>query len=196
MLTFLGILISASCAYASLRRLWLAADATALDSGELASALRATSERRAAWPMIRREIEREPGADWESELIEAIAAPAVARTALVNEQLAELDYRAQRWGRVPRVCASISSTSGFLLASLAMRAGLASEDMDISAAVLAAINVVTIGLAGTAFCVAAHVRARAMTRARLAATDALVDRLETLASEGDGTAAPGLPSAG
>jgi hypothetical protein len=114
----------------------------------------------------------------------------------VNEQLAELDYRAQRWGRVPRVCASISSTSGFLLASLAMRAGLASEDMDINAAVLAAINVVTIGLAGTAFCVAAHVRARAMTRARLAATDALVDRLETLASEGDGTAAPRLPSAG
>ena len=39
-----------------------------------------------------------------------------ARVALVNEQLAELDYLAQRWERVPRVCASISTSFGFLLA--------------------------------------------------------------------------------
>jgi hypothetical protein len=43
-----------------------------------------------------------------------------------------------------------------------------------------ALNVITVGIAGTAFCAAAHVRARAMTRGRLAATDKLVERLEAL----------------
>jgi hypothetical protein len=201
LLTFLGIAISAGCVYASLRRLWLASDATALDPAVLARALRRAGgtdagggqeddaaqgrerpslERTALWRRIRAEVRREPRAHWERDLVGAIGAPKSVRVALVNEQLAELDYRAQRWARVPRVCASISSSSGFLLASLAMRAGLASDDMDMEGAVLAAINVVMIGLAGTAVCAAVHVRARAMTRERLAATDSLVDRLEAL----------------
>ncbi len=54
-------------------------------------------------------------------------------------------------GSVPRVCASISSSTGFLLAALAMRAGLAGEDVDLDEAMMTAINVVTIGIAGTAF---------------------------------------------
>jgi len=185
LLTALGIVISASCVYASLRRLWLAADATGLDAGELASELRATSGRAGLWGPLRAEIEREPGADWERDLFTSLAAPSEARVALVNEQLAELDYRAQRWARVPRVCASVSSSSGFLLAALAVSAALASNDVDINAALVAAINVVTIGLSGTAFCVASHVRAGAMTRARLASADALVERLEAWAPAGE-----------
>jgi hypothetical protein len=66
-----------------------------------------------------------------------------------------------------------------------MRAALASDDIDINAAVVAAINVVSIGLSGTAFCVATHVRAGAMTRARLAATDILVERLEAWLPAGE-----------
>ena len=41
-----------------------------------------------------------------------------------------------------------------------------------------AINVVAVGIAGTAFCVAIHVRSAAMVRKRLAAVDALVGMME------------------
>ncbi len=119
-----------------------------------------------------------PAADWERDLLDALQASGALRVALVNEQLAELDYRAQRWGRVPRVCASISSSAGFLLAALVMSIGLASDDVNLEDAVVAAINTVTIGMAGAAFCIAAHLRARTIARARLASTDKLVERLE------------------
>jgi hypothetical protein len=192
--TFLGILVTVGCAYASARRLWLAAEATWLDPFEFAAVVRAaaqvgdgegTEDRGAAsgvWDALRAEIQGEPRADWERDLFEALVAPAPVRVALVNEQLAELDYRAQRWARVPRVCASIASSTGFFFAALAMRAGLASDAMDIEGAILAAINVVAVGMAGTTFCIAAHVRAGAMTRARLAATDKLVESLEAWAA--------------
>ena len=184
LLTLLGVLVTAACTYASARRLWFAADAAALDPGELANAARGgeAGASGGVWRALRKEIIEEPGADWERDLFAALGARGSARVALVNEQLAELDYRAQRWGRVPRVCASICSSSSFLFAALAMRAGLASDELDIDAAILAAINVVAVGVAGTAFCIAAHVRAGAMTRARLAATDKLVERLEAWAS--------------
>jgi hypothetical protein len=191
--TLLGIIVTVACAYASARRLWFATDATALDPAELANAARgevggpeaARTDRaevqRVIWRAVCAEIAREPGADWEQDLFAALRSRDSARVALVNEQLAELDFRAQRWGRVPRVCASISSSASFLFAALAMRAGLASDEMDIEGAIVAAINVVAVGVAGTAFSIAAHVRAQAMTRARLAATDKLVERLEAWA---------------
>lgn len=207
--TFLGILVTVACAYASARRLWFAAEATWLDPFEVASYVRvgvranaksgardgsggadgdeAREASAGSWDALRAEIEGEPRADWERDLFEALDAPASVRVALVNEQLAELDYRAQRWARVPRVCASIASSTGFFFAALAMRAGLASDEIDIEGAVLAAINVVAVGMAGTAFCIAAHVRAGAMTRARLAATDKLVERLEGWAATATAT---------
>jgi hypothetical protein len=120
----------------------------------------------------------EPGTDWERDLFEALDAPDPARIALVNEQLTELDYRAQGWGRVPRVCASISTSFGFLLA-FAMVARLASAtDLDVGAAITGAINVVAVGVAGAAFCIAAQGRAGKIARERLAATDRLVSYLE------------------
>jgi hypothetical protein len=178
--TCLAIAIAASCVAASLRRLRIASRSTAIDPGVVLGALRKSP---AAWSEISGAIAREPDAEWERAWIEALGAPANVRTALTNEQLAELDYRAQYWARVPRVCASIASSSGFLLASLAMRAGLASDDIDVDTAIASALNAATIGLAGAAFCVAAHVRARAVVQGRLAGVDRLVERLE-----GDGSA--------
>jgi hypothetical protein len=192
LLTIVAALVSASCVYASFRRIWFAADATGLDAVELATGLRAAGARAELWAPLRAEVEREPGADWERDLFTSLAAPRAARVALVNEQLAELDYRAQRWARVPRVCASVSSSTGFLLAALAVSAALASDDIDINGVLVAAINVVTIGLCGTAFCVASHLRAGAMMRARLAAADALVERLEAWVPSGDADMPSGL----
>ncbi len=172
--TLVAIGIAVICVAASARRLMFAAQATALDVGVLLAAVRETPE---SWPSIRDAITREPAAEWERELLVALDSKHVA---LVNEQLSELDYTAQRWARVPRVCASIASSSGFLLAALVMRDALASEDVDVNAAIAAAINAVVVGLASAAFCVAAHLRARTMVRERLATTDKLVERLELL----------------
>jgi hypothetical protein len=126
--------------------------------------------------------------DWERALTEAFAFPRGARAALINEQLSELDYRAQRWARVPRVCASVATSTSFLLASLALREGLATaailgEDARGSAldhVVISGLNVATIGLAGAAFCIAIQMRARAAVRSQLESADALVERLEFL----------------
>lgn len=186
LLTVLGILISTACVYASVRRLGFVAEATALDPGELARALRRRAGEASAAEVARRlriELGNDPRCEWERDLLAATFAPSSSRVALVNEQVAELDYRAQRWARVPRVCASISSSMGFLLAALAMRAGLASADIEIDEAIRTAINVVTVGLAGATFCAASHFRAGAMTKGRLAAADGLVERLEGLAED-------------
>ncbi len=158
----------------------LASTSTAIEPRVVLGALRRDP---AAWREIRAEIEKDQDADWERAWIEALGARAEVRTALTNEQLSELDYRAQHWARVPRVCASIASSSGFLLASLAMRAGLASDDGDVNGAIASALNAATIGLAGAAFCVAAHLRARVVVRDRMAGIDRLVERLEGERSE-------------
>lgn len=183
--TVLGILVALTCAWASARRLAFAASITGLDPKALVAALRGSP----AIPpeLLRAELEAEPAAVWERDLFSALDARGPGRIALVNEQLAELDYHSQRWARVPRVCASISSTSGFLLASLTMRAALASESADVSTAVASAINGVTVGIAGAAFCIAAQARAGALVKERLAAVDKLVERLE--ANEGAGVSA-------
>jgi hypothetical protein len=178
--TCIAIVIATSCVAASLKRILLASTSTTIEPGVIFGVLRRDP---AAWPEIRAEIEKDPHAEWERAWIEALGARAEVRTALTNEQLSELDYRAQHWARVPRVCASIASSSGFLLASLAMRAGLASDDVDVGGAVASALNAATIGLAGAAFCVAAHLRARVVVRDRLAGIDRLVERLDGECSE-------------
>jgi hypothetical protein len=110
---------------------------------------------------------------------------------LVNEQLTELDGRAQRWVRVPRVCASLATSAGFLLASIALVQGLAVPAEDdaptgAGAAIMGALNALAIGIAGTSFCYAVHVRARRLVRERMAAVDRLVLRLESVASQARG----------
>jgi hypothetical protein len=181
-LTILGIVVSAACVFASARRLRLAALATPLDPALLASALRAEKGRDPSelCSALRQELVAEADADWERDLFSAVEATGPARTALVNEQLAEIDYRTQSWGRVPRVCASISTSFGFLLAFAMVASMAASAEVDVSAIAASAINVVAVGLAGAAFCVAAQLRANALVRERLAATDGLVNCLESL----------------
>ena len=182
--TILAVLVALACLAASARRLYFAAEASGLDPRVLVTTLRGDRDRaRTAWRAIEAEIAQEPAASWERELVEAVDArvePA-ARVALVNEQLGELDYLAQRWSRVPRVCASVSASFGFMLASLALRDALASVDaVDVDGAVIGAINVVAVGLLGAVGCVAFQSRARHLTKERLAAVDKLVERLETL----------------
>jgi hypothetical protein len=197
LVTILAILVSSACALASIRRLDLAVGASAVDPTTLAAALRTGPPD--LWSAVKRELVDAPEATWERELVEALDAPSPGRVALVNEQLSELDYRAQRWGRVPRVCASISSSFGFLMAFATVAgvaAGDVTGDVDFGAAAMTAINVVVIGLAGAAFCIAAHLRATAVVRGRLAAADSLVESLEDLAHEEGVGHLPRLPAIG
>jgi hypothetical protein len=183
LLPLVAAVITLACIAASARRLYFALTAVALDPDELLVALRGDAGR-ARFPIVADAIRAEPRADFERDLLEAVTTHAGSvRIALVNEQLSELDYRVQRWSRVPRVCASIATSSGFLLASLAMRNALAdtSDTIDVNAAVIDAINVAAIGMAGAAFCIAIQLRARKVAQSRLAAADKLVERIEALA---------------
>ncbi|MDB4945249.1 MAG: hypothetical protein JWP97_4783 [Labilithrix sp.] len=191
MIPFAAILVALACAAASARRVWFAAHATALDPGEIVKALGPPGAPASisALDRLRALVAELPGADWERELLAALAAPADVRVALVNEQLTELDYRIQRWSRVPRVCASIATSFGFMLASLVLREGLAADTGELSSDVAElvvrglvgdALLVGAMGLVGTAFCIAAQSEARRIARARSRGADLLVERLEAL----------------
>jgi len=186
----LAILVALACAAASARRVWFAANATALHPAEIHEALKAGKGPEAI-ESLRALVANDPAADWERDLLEALAAPAAQRAALVNEQLTELDYRIQRWSRVPRVCASIATSAGFMLATLVLRRGLAdsSEDMPVEVAQKIvsslmgdALTVGVMGMVGTAFCIGALTEARRIAKAHAAAADRLVERLEELVS--------------
>jgi hypothetical protein len=177
-------LVALACALASARRLWLVANATALDPSVALGELRAGGVER-----LRAAADREPRADWERELVHAVVESGgrEERRARVGEQLTELDYRIQRWARVPRVCASISASMGFLLATWVLRQGLVELGPSTSASVTElvvrgligdALAVVGFGFVGTAFCVAAQRHGRRIARARLRAADELVEALE------------------
>jgi hypothetical protein len=145
---------------------------------------------RAQYPAVRDAILRSPEASWERDVLEALAHPLPQRTALVNEQLAELDWMIGRWSHVPRVCASIASSTGFLLGAMALRIGLESatlaDDAQITSAlhgvVADALGVAAIGIAGTVACVAIQHQARRVAKNRHAAADKLVERLEALSA--------------
>jgi hypothetical protein len=123
---------------------------------------------------------------WERELFAAFDEPDERqREALVNEQLLELEGRMARSAKVPRVCASIASSSGLLFGSLALVQGLSVPEGEDSAAAThaalsSALGAVSLGIAATAFCVAVHVRAARVSAQRRAAIDELVTRLQRL----------------
>jgi hypothetical protein len=167
--------ISLACIAASTKRLSFAIAPTFLDVPTLVQALRAGLRPKA----LTRAVAEIPEADWERAVLDAIEQPQAARNALLNEQLGEMDYRLQRWNRVPRVCASVASTGGFLLATLALTEGLSDGvSLDSGTLVHDAISAVTLGIAGAVYCVAAQFRARGEVKDRLAATDKLIERLE------------------
>jgi hypothetical protein len=156
---------------------------TALDPGVIERTLSAWKSTKS--PLLRLEtaVTRVPEAEWETALVSALRSPEGIRTGLVNEQLTELDHRLQRWVRVPRVCASICTSSGFLLAAAVLRVALGgSEPVSggeaVDAAVFQAINVASVGLAGAAFCIAIQMRARRAAASKAEAFDRMVLRLE------------------
>ena len=187
MIPLAGILFSLACALASARRVWFAANATAIHPDDIVAAL-ARAKGPEAVEALRALVAKEPAADWERDLLEALAAPAAQRVALVNEQLTELDYRIQRWARVPRVCASVATSFGFMLATLVLRQGLADfgdlpsdvVELIVFGLVADALTVAAMGIVGTAFCIGAHGEARKIAKARTVAADKLVERLEAL----------------
>jgi hypothetical protein len=183
LLSALAFVVTAVCVAVSAIRLKLALAPTRLDPETFDAALSRSKGDAGALDRIERAVAREPGASWERALFESLRAPSPQREALVNEQLTELDYLVKKWARVPRVCASICTSSGFLLAAAVLRSSLAAppETMGgqaIDAAVLQAINVAAIGLAGAAFCIACQMRARTAAASTALAFDRLVDRLE------------------
>jgi hypothetical protein len=188
MLALFAAVVAAACIWASARRIAYAVAPTPLDIATLSSALRG-SDGKARLASLTKYIGRARGAEWESALLDAAAAAPHARAALVNEQLGEYDHSTKRWDRVPRVCASISSSSGFLLAAVALRIGVrdpsafdpSTGDAVRGALLTGALNCVALGIAGAAFSIAAIHRARAEARSRLDAVDKLVDRLERIA---------------
>jgi hypothetical protein len=123
----------------------------------------------------------EPSGCWERKLLDAAAEPDERlRTARINEELAELDSLAGRWVGVPRVCARLSTSVGFLCATVSLLQGLALPAGDdalsegIHAALLAAVGSLATGIAGTSFCAAVHFRALRARTGRAVAADRLV----------------------
>lgn len=186
-LLVLAALVTASCIAACTRRLYFATHAVAIHP-----AVWLARVRRGEGDVVARAAERIPAASWERDLLAALAEPdETVRAGRVNEQLSELDFLLGRWARVPRVCASIASSAGFLFGSLAVRFGLvalqnvseeASHDA-INAVILQAVNVAVLGMAGASFAIAVQYRARKAALAYAQAADALVDALEKSAGK-------------
>lgn len=192
MIPLVAILVALACASASARRVWLAANATALHPDDIVGAL-ARASGPDAIEALRALVATEPAADWERDLLEALGAPPRERVARVNEQLTELDYRIQRWSRVPRVCASIATSFGFMLATLVLRNGLAADMNELSSDAVElvarglvgdALTVAAMGIVGTAFCIGAQSEARRIAKVRMKGADRLVERLEALLGGG------------
>jgi hypothetical protein len=178
----LAAIIAFLCASASARRMWLASQATAWHPADVLAAIGKKPGREVV-DRLREAAAADPPADWERSFLEALASSDErVRAALVNEQLTELDYRIQRWSRVPRVCASIATSAAFLLATLVLRKGLADtgdvSELVIQGLVGEALTTACMGLVGTAFCVAAHSHANRVARERMKGADALVETLE------------------
>jgi len=186
-LTALGIVIALACIFASAERLKRAVLATPIDPAPLVEALRGDAGR-ARFEDIRAALKEEPEGTWERELAEAFDQPRPARDGAVNELLTDLDFRLQSWARAPRTCARVAALSGLVLGALALRDGLSvPEDMPyevrelaIGQAVVAAINVVAIGIAGAIVCIVLAHRATKAAKVRQEDVDRLVERLETL----------------
>ncbi len=188
MLALVAGLIALASALASVRRAWLVASATELD-GQGALDLLGRDDGARYVPALRRLCDAEPRAEWERELFHALdERDAERRTALVNEQLTELGYRLDRWASVPRVCARVSSSGAFLLATLVLRRGLVDvealpsdlTDLLLGGLIGQAITVVALGLVGTTFCVAVHKQVAAYARTQRQAMHEAVERLEAL----------------
>ncbi len=180
-LEWAALVIVAGCIGASAHRLWSVSQVFGVDLQVVAKLLKT-----GAPPVDVAAALRAEGAVFDAELVEAADGTRHEHPlGAVNEVLLEVDDRLQRWARVPRVAVSVSSSSGFLLASLAMRRGLAETDLlapDLREAFLFhalrdAIGAAALGLFGAVACVALHARARTIRRARSAGATAIISEL-------------------
>jgi hypothetical protein len=176
----LAAIVSLGCVLAALRRLWLAMAADGLDAELLQRALADAG----ALKRLHAGLEARGGESSERELVAAACSPeAASRDALLDEQVIEADWASQRWAPVPRVCASIATSAGFLCGCMMVIHAVTADPADAAGApsLLSAVGAVALGVAGASFCISVHVRLRPLLRARRAATDRLVDRLRALA---------------
>lgn len=178
MLTLLAALVAVGCCVASARRLALAVAPTSLDPRVLLDAL--SREDPNTWIAMRDELAA-LHVPWESDVFAAFALPSEAeREAALDEQMIELQWRAQLLSRVPRVCASIATSAGFLFACMAVLQGFSDTEPDPTSTLMTALDSLTVGVAGMSFCAAVHLRARRVVRERLAALERLIGRMRTL----------------
>lgn len=185
-MAFVAALVALACLVASARRVFFAHTATRYDLQRLVEELRGNAGALRAPRVRERLLDSE---SWEGEVVRALAAedPRV-RVAELNEALTELDFRLGRWARVPRVCASLSSSLGFLLAALLLRRGLSDPtalsgevaELVTSGIVGQAMAVAGFGLAGAVGCAAFQARGQRAAKACSSAADAFIERLETL----------------
>jgi hypothetical protein len=182
-ITLCAAVVALLCIGASARRLAWAVAPTRLDPALVREAL-AAPDASAVIQGLRRELAGDSRFRWEGEVIAAFDEPeGPTRDALVNEALLEFEGRADRWVRVPRVCASIGTSGGLLFGSIALLHGLSMAPGDdggnaaVQAVLASALQGVSFGILATAFCAAVHVRStRAARRARVD-VDALIERL-------------------
>ncbi len=176
---------------ASARRLRYVVELTPIDDGALAGCLAGRASSPPPLPALAARLAALPDADWERGVLAAVEHGQESRAAMLGESMTELDFRARRWARVPRVCASLASSFGFLLATVSLRVGLAnvvspageSTEVSVNTAVLDAVDVVAIGLVGAAFCAAIQYRSRALLSLRMTGAGRLVDLLDSLSPE-------------
>src|SRR5688572_17425114 len=110
MIAIAAAIVALACALASARRVYYATHATAWHPSLLLDAIGKTPDR-ATVDRLRALAEADEGADWEREFFAALTVDdEKARTALVNEQLTELDWRISKWASVPRICTRISTS--------------------------------------------------------------------------------------
>jgi len=184
-LTSLSALVAIGCCLASLRRLRWAVAPTGLSPALLADVV---AERGGSvLERLREATAHDRAAIWEHQLLSAFAErDRRARDASVSELITELEGRTARWARVPRACASISTSAGFFFATIALLRGMAieaqSESIDaVRLAVMPAVDGLAAGIAGTSFCIAVHVQARRALYRWNASADRLIARLQSVA---------------
>jgi hypothetical protein len=183
MWVLLSAVVASCCMIASGFRLAWAVAPLSLDAALI---LRHLRERGVGWDAaMERAIETSMGASprlaRERGLWAALGCrDAAERDALLNEELLDLRWHAERWARVPRVSASISTSAGFLLGCIGLIEGLSNPATfgDVGRAVTPAIDALSVSIAGASFCIAVHMRAGRAAKERLAAMDRLVDRLQ------------------
>ena len=177
-----SVAFSLGCAAASARRLGWAVAPTGLDHSVLLGVI---GDARGAEARERLDAALGPGspAEWEAGLLDAAGAKDERiRSALINEQLTELELLAGRWAGVPRVCVRLATSAGFLCATVSLLQGLAlpvtdTYSADLHEGLMSAVGALAAGLAGAAFSAAIHFRARrAQARGALVA-DKLVQVL-------------------